>query len=123
MVLMTATNLFSVKSYGEFEFWFAGIKVAAILVFIAIGACFVLGLWPSKSADFSNLWSQGGFMPMGAGVITVGIVTVIFSMVGAGDRHDRRRRVVGPREGRREGRQLGDLEDPCLLRRSRFSCW
>ena len=38
MVLMTATNLFSVKSYGEFEFWFAGIKVAAIVVFIAIGA-------------------------------------------------------------------------------------
>ena len=82
MVLMTATNLFSVKSYGEFEFWFAGIKVAAIVVFIAIGACFVLGLWPSKSADFSNLWSHGGFMPMGFGVITVGIVTVIFSMVG-----------------------------------------
>jgi GABA permease len=71
-----------VKSYGEFEFWFAGIKVAAIVVFIAIGACFVLGLWPSKSADFSNLWSNGGFFPMGVGVITVGIVTVIFSMVG-----------------------------------------
>ena len=83
MILMTATNLFSVKSYGEFEFWFAGIKVAAILAFIAIGACFVLGLWPDKSMDFSNLWSHGGFMPMGAGVITVGIVTVIFSMVGA----------------------------------------
>ena len=82
MVLMTATNLFSVKSYGEFEFWFAGIKVAAIVVFIAIGACFVLGLWPDKSADFSNLWSNGGFMPMGFGVITVSIVTVIFSMVG-----------------------------------------
>jgi GABA permease len=82
MVLMTATNLFSVKSYGEFEFWFAGIKVAAIVVFIAIGACFVFGLWPNKSADFSNLWSQGGFMPMGLGVVTVGIVTVIFSMVG-----------------------------------------
>jgi len=82
MVLMTATNLFSVKSYGEFEFWFAGIKVAAIVVFILIGACFVFGLWPDKSADFSNLWSHGGFMPMGLGVITVGIVTVIFSMVG-----------------------------------------
>ncbi|PND59149.1 GABA permease [Mycobacterium sp. ENV421] len=82
MVLMTATNLFSVKSYGEFEFWFAGIKVAAILAFIAIGACFVFGLWPNKSVDFSNLTSHGGFMPMGAGVITVGIVTVIFSMVG-----------------------------------------
>jgi GABA permease len=82
MVLMTATNLFSVKSYGEFEFWFAGIKVAAIVVFIAIGACYVLGLWPSKSTDFSNLTSHGGFFPMGIGVITVGIVTVIFSMVG-----------------------------------------
>jgi len=71
-----------VKSYGEFEFWFAGIKVAAIIVFILVGACFVLGLWPNKSTDFSNLWSHGGFMPMGFGVITVGIVTVIFSMVG-----------------------------------------
>src|SRR4029079_5533373 len=36
MVLMTATNLFSVRSFGEFEFWFAGIKVAAIIVFIGI---------------------------------------------------------------------------------------
>jgi GABA permease len=80
---MTTTNLFSVKSYGEFEFWFAGIKVAAILVFIGLGALFVLGLWPNKSADFSNLSSHGGFMPNGFGAITVGIVTVIFSMVGA----------------------------------------
>jgi GABA permease len=83
MILMTTTNLFSVKSYGEFEFWFAGIKVAAILVFIALGALFVVGLWPNKSADFSNLTAHGGFMPMGFGAITVGIVTVIFSMVGA----------------------------------------
>ncbi|MGE5695325.1 MAG: amino acid permease [Candidatus Sericytochromatia bacterium] len=82
MVLMTATNLFSVSSYGEFEFWFAGIKVAAILVFIGLGSLFVLGLWPDKSTDFSNLWSHGGFMPFGFGAITVGIVTVIFSMVG-----------------------------------------
>ena len=49
MVLMTATNLFSVSSYGEFEFWFAGIKVAAIIVFIGLGSLFVLGLWPNKS--------------------------------------------------------------------------
>lgn len=83
MVLMTATNLFSVASYGEFEFWFAGIKVAAIIAFIALGAAFVFGLWPDKSADFSNLTAHGGFMPLGFSVITVGIVTVIFSMVGA----------------------------------------
>ncbi|MGB3483816.1 MAG: amino acid permease [Mycobacterium sp.] len=83
MVLMTATNLFSVASYGEFEFWFAGIKVAAIIAFIGLGTAFVFGLWPDKSADFSNLTANGGFMPLGFGVITVGIVTVIFSMVGA----------------------------------------
>jgi GABA permease len=82
MVLMTATNLLSVSSYGEFEFWFAGIKVAAIVVFIALGSLFVLGLWPHKSTDISNLWTHGGFMPMGFGAITAGIVTVIFSMVG-----------------------------------------
>ena len=83
LVLMTATNLFSVSSFGEFEFWFAGIKVAAIMVFLALGSLFVLGLWPHKSMDFSNLWSHGGFFPLGVMAITVGVVTVIFSMVGA----------------------------------------
>ena len=116
MVLMTATNLFSVKSYGEFEFWFAGIKVAAIVVFIAIGACFVLGLWPNKSADFSNLWSHGGFMPMGFGVITVGIVTVIFSMVGPEIATIAAAESADPETAVDEGRQLRDLEDPDLLR-------
>ena len=52
-------------------------------VFIALGSLFVLGLWPDKSMDFSNLWAHGGFMPLGFGAITVGVVTVIFSMVGA----------------------------------------
>jgi GABA permease len=83
MILMTATNLFSVSSFGEFEFWFAGIKVAAIVAFIALGGLFVFGLWPDKSMDFSNLWSHGGFFPLGAMAVTVGVVTVIFSMVGA----------------------------------------
>ena len=42
MTLMTATNLFSVSSFGEFEFWFAGIKVAAICAFLVIGGLFVV---------------------------------------------------------------------------------
>ena len=83
MVLMTATNLFSVKSFGEFEFWFAGIKVGAIVLFLVIGGAFALGLWPGKSADFSNLVSNGGFFPNGVGAIFSAIVVVIFSMVGA----------------------------------------
>ena len=46
MVAMTATNLFSVAAFGEFEFWFAGIKVAAIVAFLALGSLFVFGFWP-----------------------------------------------------------------------------
>jgi GABA permease len=37
LLLMTASNLFSVRSFGEFEYWFAGIKVAAILLFMITG--------------------------------------------------------------------------------------
>jgi GABA permease len=83
MTLMTATNLVSVSSFGEFEFWFAGIKVAAIIFFIACGTLFVFGAWPDKGMDFSNLWEHGGFMPNGPTALTAGVVTVIFSMVGA----------------------------------------
>ena len=51
MLLMTVTNLFSVKSYGEFEYWFAGIKVVTICAFLVVGTFFVLGLWPGRSDD------------------------------------------------------------------------
>src|SRR6187200_2306430 len=83
MVLMTATNLVSVRSYGEFEYWFAGIKVFAIMAFLVLGALFVLGLWPDQSLDFSNLTDEGGFLPNGVGAIFSSIVVVVFSMVGA----------------------------------------
>jgi GABA permease len=83
MTLMTATNLFSVSSFGEFEFWFAGIKVAAIIVFLALGTLFVIGAWPHKSFDFGNLTAHGGFFPLGIGAVFSAIVVVIFSMVGA----------------------------------------
>jgi GABA permease len=83
MILMTATNLVSVKSYGEIEYWFAGIKVAAIVVFLGLGALFVLGLWPDQDLDFSNLTVHGGFLPNGSSAIFSSIVVVVFSMVGA----------------------------------------
>src|ERR1700757_4732205 len=83
MVLMTATNLFSVSSFGEFEFWFAGIKVATIVIFLAVGTLFVLGLLPGRHMDFSNLTAHGGFFPKGVWAVFAAIVVVIFSMVGA----------------------------------------
>src|SRR5580704_9813292 len=43
MAIMTGVNLMSARSYAEFEFWFASIKVAAILVFVVIAASFAFG--------------------------------------------------------------------------------
>src|SRR5918992_1749461 len=85
ILLLTATNLYSVGSYGEFEFWFAGVKVAAIIIFIVLGALFVIGLWPGGGGGMglSNLYDQGGFFPNGGLVMFSGIVTVIFAFVGA----------------------------------------
>jgi GABA permease len=83
MLLMTATNLFSVSSFGEFEFWFAGIKVATIVIFLGVGTLFVLGLLPGRHMDFSNLTAHGGFFPKGVWAVFAAIVVVIFSMVGA----------------------------------------
>jgi GABA permease len=83
MVAMTATNLFSVAAFGEFEFWFAGIKVAAIVIFLALGSLFVLGAWPRHGIDFSNLTAHGGFFPNGVGPIFGAVSVVIGAMVGA----------------------------------------
>jgi len=83
MAVLTAVNLASARSYGEFEFWFASIKVAAIVVFIVVSASWLLGVGNPSSPGFSNLSSQGGFAPFGWGAIFAGVTTVIFSMVGA----------------------------------------
>jgi GABA permease len=83
MVGMTATNLFSVAAFGEFEFWFAGIKVAAIVIFLGLGSLFVLGAWPRHSIDFSNLTAHGGFFPNGVGTVFGAVSVVIPALVGA----------------------------------------
>ena len=83
IVLLTATNLYSVGSFGEFEFWFASIKVVAIIVFIFLGGLYIFGLWPSETPGFSNLYANGGFAPAGGLAVFSGITTVIFAFVGA----------------------------------------
>ena len=84
MALLTAANLLNVKSFGEFEFWFALIKVIAILAFIAIGLMAVFGLWPlAQVSGVERLYSQGGFAPNGVSAILAGILVTIFSFFGA----------------------------------------
>src|ERR1700688_776215 len=65
LLSLTVTNLVSVRSFGEFEFWFASIKVAAIVVFLLLAGVYVLGIWPGTVLSVANLTAHGGFAPHG----------------------------------------------------------
>lgn len=67
VVLLTCANLVSVKAFGEFEFWFAMIKIVTIILMIIAGFGIIFfGLGNGGEAiGLSNLWAHGGFMPNG----------------------------------------------------------
>jgi amino acid transporter, AAT family len=75
-------NARSVGSFGSFEYWFAMIKVIAIILFIVIGAALILGLGPRPAIGFSNLTAGGGFIANGWRGVWMAIVFVIFSYIG-----------------------------------------
>lgn len=82
-VLLTLTNLFSVKSFGEFEYWFSLIKVISIGLFLVLGLCVIFGWYPGVGAPgTANLLGAGGFIPTGFGSVLLGITVVIFSFMG-----------------------------------------
>ncbi len=83
MLVLTATNLRSVRAYGEFEFWFASIKVAAIVVFLIIGTLYVVGLWFGTGPHLANLTAHGGFAPRGLLPILTGAVAATGFYFGA----------------------------------------
>lgn len=84
LVLMTLTNLVSVKSFGECEFWLASVKVAAIVVFLFIAGIYVLGLTPGTSGmQVANLTQNGGFMPNGIVPVLTGAVAATGFYFGA----------------------------------------
>ncbi len=81
MALFTAINLAGVKNFGEFEFWFAILKVVAILLFVGIGAALLLGWLPDvASPGLSNITSD--FAPAGLGGIATALFVVIFAFGG-----------------------------------------
>jgi GABA permease len=83
MAILTAVNLLSAKSYGEFEFWFASSKVVAIIVFIFVAGAYATGLTSPAGPTFANLTAHGGFAPAGVAAIFAGVATTIFSLCGA----------------------------------------
>lgn len=78
-------NLQDVKNYGEFEFWFALIKVIAIIMFLVVGSLAIMHLWPwgdPTAVGVANLTAQG-FMPGGISSVVTALLGVMFAYMGA----------------------------------------
>ncbi|MGW8886375.1 amino acid permease [Streptomyces sp. NPDC055749] len=83
MVVFTAANLTAVKNFGEFEFWFAALKVCAIVVFLVLGGLAIFGVLPDTDpVGLTNLTGQGGFLPNGWDGVISGVMTVVFAFGG-----------------------------------------
>ncbi|WP_432166287.1 amino acid permease [Streptomyces sp. bgisy031] len=88
MLVFTGANLAAVKNFGEFEFWFAALKVFAIVAFLILGTLAVFGLLPAASdssgdpVGLTNLTGQGGFLPHGWQGVISGVLAVVFAFGG-----------------------------------------
>lgn len=83
IVALTATNLLSVKAYGEFEYWFSLVKVLAILVFVAIAAGHLAIAAGRGEAVLKIVTDHGGLMPKGFAAVLGAVPYVIFSLTGS----------------------------------------
>lgn len=76
-------NVRAVGSFGEFEYWFTLIKVAAIVAFILFGAAVLGGAAsPAAGAGFHNYTAHGGFFPHGVWGAWMALAFVIFGYIG-----------------------------------------
>ncbi|ANS44670.1 amino acid permease [Serratia inhibens] len=79
---INAINLANVKVYGEMEFWFAIIKVVAIIGMIVFGAYLLFSGMGGPEATVTNLWAQGGFFPNGIMGLVMAMAVIMFSFGG-----------------------------------------
>lgn len=84
LIILLLMNLLTVKLFGELEFWFACIKVIAIIALIVLGLYFILTGQPTSVgvASFSNLWSHGGWFPKGMDGFIQSFQMVVFAFAG-----------------------------------------
>ncbi|GAB3731647.1 amino acid permease [Amycolatopsis oliviviridis] len=83
MAVLTVVNLFAVRSFGEFEFWFGAIKVTAVVGFLVLGTLAVFGILPGTTpVGLDNLTGHGGFLPNGLQGVLTGLLAVAFSFGG-----------------------------------------
>lgn len=81
-VAINLVNMSSVKIYGEVEFWFSIVKVAAIVGMIAFGAWLLASGNGGPEASVANLWQHGGFFPNGVKGLVMAMAVIMFSFGG-----------------------------------------
>ena len=85
IALLLGLNLPTVKAFGETEFWFALVKIVAIVTLIVVGVVMVFTNFTDPSgarASFTNLWQDGGFFPTGVMGFVAGFQIAVFAFVG-----------------------------------------
>jgi D-serine/D-alanine/glycine transporter len=85
VIFLYLLNLLTVKLFGEVEFWFAIIKIVAIIALIVAGAYMVVSSYTSPDgsvATISNLWNRGGIFPHGIDGFLAGFQIAIFAFIG-----------------------------------------
>lgn len=83
VIALSGANLLGVRNYGRFEYWFAVIKVAAIIAFLVLGALVLSYIIPTdQPVGLGNLAAHGGFAPGGMAGIAAAVLIVIFSFGG-----------------------------------------
>ena len=79
---LIAVNGLRVGNFGEFEYWFAIIKVITIVAFIIVGLGLIFGVGPWRAIGFSNLTSHGGFLPYGLKGVWLALSLTLTSYMG-----------------------------------------
>jgi AAT family amino acid transporter len=83
VIIFMLVNMAEVRNFGEFEFWFAILKVAAIVTFLVLGLALIAGWLPTApTPGLSNLFGNGGFAPTGIAGIASAMLVVVFAFGG-----------------------------------------
>ena len=79
---LVIVNALQVSNFGEFEYWFALIKVVAITVFIAVGFALITGIGPWPAIGLANFTQHGGFLPNGWRGVWLALTLTLTSYMG-----------------------------------------
>ncbi|WP_119685557.1 amino acid permease [Acinetobacter pittii] len=85
VLFVMGLNLLTVRLFGEIEFWFALIKILAIIGLIGVGGYMIFSHFQAPQgavASISNVWSHGGLFPKGTEGFLAGFQIAVFAFVG-----------------------------------------